>query len=243
MQMRRDLKPSTRNTYIKNINTLFIWLYKNHLINENNISRIEKGRESPPDLKPPSFEQINQTILHVGRRHHTTALERARNILMIDIFRFSGIRPCELLDMKNDAIFQEDGQWRMVVNGRKQKGRLRYYEVPSFIEHCYQNYMRIREEKGRWEDPLFVPMSSKEGWRMSGLQRLFSKMSKEMGFRMSAYSFRRFIASQMSRKGISREDLSRYLGHTRFTITDRYIARECYLTKSGTNMMKILYQQ
>jgi len=241
LQMRRGHKPSTRNTYIKNMNTYFIWLYKNHLIEQNNIARIEKGREAPPDVTGLSLEQVEAAVLHISRRHHCTELERARNILMVDIFRFSGIRPCELLSMKNEDLFQERGQWRMVINGRKQKGRLRYYEIPNFIVHSYQNYMRIREEKKRWETPLFVSMSSQEGWSNSGLQAFFKKISKELGFHITAYSFRRFIASQLSRTGVARDDLSRYLGHTRFTTTDRYIARECYLTQSGTDLMKNIY--
>lgn len=241
LQMRRGLKPSTRNTYIKNMNTYFIWLYKNHFIETNNVARIEKGRESPPDVKPLTLDQVETAVLHVARRHHCTELERARNILMVDIFRFSGIRPCELLGMKNDDIFQERGQWRMVINGRKQKGRLRYYEIPNFIVHAYQNYMRIRDEKRRWETPLFISMSSQEGWSVSGLQAFFKKISKEVGFHITAYGFRRFIASQLSRTGVARDDLSRYLGHTRFTTTDRYIARECYLTQSGTDLMKNIY--
>ena len=44
LQIERNHKASTRNTYIKALNTYFIWLYKNHFIQENNITRIEKGR-------------------------------------------------------------------------------------------------------------------------------------------------------------------------------------------------------
>ena len=85
-------------------------------------------------------------------------------------------------------------------------------------------------------------MSSRDGWKTSGLQQLFKSVSKEVGFRITAYGFRRFIASQLSQTGLARDDLSRYLGHTRFTTTDRYIARECYLTRKGTEKMKELYE-
>ena len=174
----------------------------------------------------------------MGTRPHSTAIERARNILMLDIFRFSGVRPCELLGMQNDDVFLENGKWKMLINGRKQKGRKRYYEIPRFLIYSYQNYMKLRDEKGRWEEPLFISMSSREGWKSSGLQNLFKKITKEIGFRVTAYGFRRFIASQLSRQGIQRDHLSRYMGHTRFTTTDIYIARECYLTNEGTNIMK-----
>ena len=242
LQIERQQKASTRNTYIKAMNTYFIWLYKNHFITENNVARIEKGRVAASDIDPLTLNQVEKVVVHIGSRRHTTAIERARNILMLDIFRFSGVRPCELLGMQNDDIFLENGMWKMLINGRKQKGRKRFYEIPSFIVYSYQNYMKMRDEAGRWEDPLFISMSSREGWKTSGLQNLFKKVSKEIGFRVTAYGFRRFIASQLSRQGIQRDHLSRYMGHTRFTTTDIYIARECYLTDKGTELMKQIYR-
>lgn len=50
LQMERNHKASTRNTYIKALNTFFIWLYKNHFITENNIARIEKGRVAATEI-------------------------------------------------------------------------------------------------------------------------------------------------------------------------------------------------
>jgi len=242
LQVQRGQKPSTRNNYIKNINTYFIWLFKNHLIEKNNLTRIEKGRECPVEIPPLTYEEIERFVLHVSTRHHCTALERARNILMIDIFRFSGIRPSELLAMENDAIYLVDGKWQMIINGRKQKGRIRYYDVPSFVVHSYQHYMKTRADNQRWEQPLFISMSSCEGWTIGGLQKFFQKTSFEIGVHVTAYGFRRFVASQLSKAGVARDDLSRYLGHTRFSTTDRYIERDCYLTRSGTNLMKQIYQ-
>lgn len=241
LQLQRKQKPSTRNTYIKNTNTYFAWLYKNFKIKENNIRLIEKGRENPPDMTPLTHGQVERTVTHVATRHHNTALERARNILLVDIFRFTGIRPCELLGLSVDSFLYEGGIWKLIVNGRKQKGRLRYYELPSFLVFSYKNYMGLREASARFEKPLFISMSSKDGWKTPGIQSFFKKISRELGFHVTAYGFRRYVASEMSRAGIERDNISRFLGHTRFTTTDRYIARECYLTKSGTDFMKRVY--
>ncbi len=242
LQLERRQKASTRNTYIKNCNTYFIWLFKNHIIKENNVARIEKGRVEAPDEKPLTLEQVEKITLHMYTRKHQNALQRARNILIVDIFRFSGIRPCELLGMANDAIFLEDGRWKMIINGRKQKGRKRYYEVPQFVVHSYQHYMRLRSDKERWETPLIISMTTREGLTTTGIQNLFKTVSKEIGFRVTAYGFRRFIATQLSKLGIKQQKLSRYLGHTRFTTSDLYVERECYLTQSGTDLMKQVYQ-
>ena len=153
------------------------------------------------------------------------------------MLRFSGIRPCELLDLTTDAIYRENGKWILAISGRKQHARVRYYECPKFIVDSFNRYMQIRTEYQRWETPLFVSMSNKEGWTTSGLQNFFKKISKELGFRVNAYGFRRFVATQMSQNGVARDDMSRFLGHTRFTTTDRYIERSCALTANATSVM------
>lgn len=163
-------------------------------------------------------------------RNHSCSLERARNILAIDLLRFTGLRPCELLDLTTSAIYRENGRWILAVHGRKQHARVRYYECPKFIIDSFKHYMALRADYSRWETPLFISMSNKEGWTVSGLQNFFKKLSRELGFRVNAYGFRRFVATAMSEKGVARDDMSRFLGHTRFTTTDLYIERHCRLT-------------
>jgi len=56
LQIERGQKASTRNSYIKAINTFFIWLYKNHHIDCNNVARIERGREVASDIPPLTLD-------------------------------------------------------------------------------------------------------------------------------------------------------------------------------------------
>jgi len=237
LQAERGFSLNSRRSYIKNLNTYFIWLYRNHHITENNIARIERGRERQKEIPPLKQSEVDRVIVHVSTRNHSCSLERARNKLVINILRFSGIRPCELLDLTTDAIYRENGKWVLAVSGRKQHARVRYYECPKFIIDSFNRYMQVRTEYQRWETPLFVSMSNKEGWTTSGLQNFFKKISKELGFRVNAYGFRRFVATQMNHNGVARDDMSRFLGHTRFTTTDRYIERSCALTANATSVM------
>ncbi len=240
LQEERNFSLNTRRSYIKNLNTYFIWLYRNHHISENNIARIERGRERQKEILPLTQSQVDRVIVHVFTRKHSCSLERARNNFAIDVLRFTGIRPCELLDMTTDAVYRENGKWVLAVQGRKQHARVRYYECPMFIVDGFKRFMKLRAEYGRWETSLFISMSNKEGWTTSGLQNFFKKISKEIGFRVNAYGFRRFVATQMSDRGVSRDDMSRYLGHTRFTTTDLYIERNCRLTANASAVMSAI---
>ncbi len=124
LQFERGFSLNTRKTYIKNLNTYFIWLYRNHLIEVNNVGRIERGRERAKEMPPLEKAQINQVLAHLATRRCSGALERVRNQLMVDILRFSGIRPCELLDLTTGAIYRDKSRWVLAVEGRKQHARV-----------------------------------------------------------------------------------------------------------------------
>lgn len=241
LQFERGFGLNTRKTYIKNLNTYFIWLYRNHIIEVNNVERIERGRERAKEMPCLQREQVDRVLAHLATRPHSTALERARNQLMVDLLRFSGIRPCELLDLTTGAIYREKGRWVLAVKGRKQHARVRYYQCPGFIVDGFKHYMALRTEQQRWEESLFISLSRRgEGLSVSGLQNLFKKLSRELGFRVNAYGFRRYVATQLSEKGVAREDMSRFLGHARFSTTDLYIERNCSLTANASAAMSAL---
>lgn len=237
LQAERRFGLNTRKTYIKNLNTYFIWLYRNHRIRENNVGRIERGRERQKEIPPLKRHEIDRVVVHVNTRKHSCSLERTRNILVVDILRFSGIRPCELLDLTTEAIYRKKGKWVFAVQGRKQHARVRYYQCPKFIVDNFKRYMSLRAEYGRWESSLIVSMSTREGWTVSGLQNFFKKISRELGFRVNAYGFRRFVATQLSENGVKRTHISRHLGHARFSTTDLYIERSCSLTADASAVM------
>ena len=86
---------------------------------------------------------------------------------------------------------------------------MRYYQCPGFIVDGFKRYMALRTEQQRWEESLFISLSRRgEGLSVSGLQNLFKKLSRELGFRANAYGFRRYVATQLSEKGVARRHVS-----------------------------------
>lgn len=241
LQFERGFGLNTRKTYIKNLNTYFIWLYRNHLIEVNNVGRIERGRERAKEMPPLEKAQINQVLARLATRRCSGALERVRNQLMVDILRFSGIRPCELLDLTTGAIYRDKSRWVLAVEGRKQHARVRYYTCSGFIVDGFKRYMDLRTDYERWDEALFISLSRRgEALTVAGLQNMFKKLSRELGFRVNAYGFRRYVATQLSQSGVDREDMSRFLGHARFSTTDLYIERNCSLTANASAAMAAL---
>lgn len=234
---KRGWSNATLNTYRKNTNTYFIWLEDMGYIAENNIKKVRKSKEEINEQYTLNEEQVKILMGHNSQRRQTM-LERWRNNLFIGLLIFTGARPCELLGLQcKDFKMMENGGFKLVIRGRKQKGRIRYYTLPSWIRDFYDMYLQKRQNIGREESNLFVSCSKRTGWTVKGMRSLFKRLSKEMGIKVSAYSVRRYVATKLNDEGQKLEDIANYLGHTRISTTKRYIERTCALTRDCGEVM------
>lgn len=231
-------KGTTFNTYLKNIKTYFIWLEKNDYIQDNKLKKIGRCKERYEE-QHVLFE--NDIKLIVGQLHtrRQTKFERVRNVFFIDMLRLTGARPCELLSMKVGDVRAQKGTFQVLINGRKQKGRARYYNMPSWARDsyiAYRDYRALLQDR-KDEESLFLSSSKKTGWTQKGMRNLFRRLSEELGLRVTAYAFRRFIATQLNDKGMLIDKIQDYLGHTRASTTKCYIARTGRLTQDGVDVL------
>lgn len=233
---------ATLNTYINKLVTYFRWLEDMGYVDSNEVSKVRKCKEEINEQYTLNDEQVNLTKLHIFKRRQTQ-LERWRNHLFLELMTFTGARPCEILGIQcRDISLQENvGKCRtgtrLVIRGKKQKGRPRYYWLPSRIRDALQMYIKIRQDFGREEANLFVSSSKRTGWTDKGMRALFKRLSKELGFKVTAYSIRRYVASKLNGAGMGLEDIANYLGHTRISTTKRYIERSCALTDKCAEVM------
>lgn len=243
LQEKRKFSNSTRNTYIKNLNTYFIWLEKNEYIFENKIRKVQKSTEKHKEQPVLTESQIDAVVNHIYSKEYDNELIRYRNLLFVDLLRYTGARPCELLGMTRNCIYREGYRnWIIKIDGHKQKGRIRYYPCPTFIQDSYLTYIDALSRYDRMEVNLFVSISSFGGWTANGLKVFFKRLSEDLGFLVNSYGFRRFVATRLDRERVDIKDISRYLGHTRVTTTERYIERSCALTKNAGGTMAHIWE-
>ena len=232
----RKISNVTYNTYLKNLNTYTMWLKKKKLISENNIPNVDKHTEEINEQYTLTKDRVKEIVAHVHERRQTR-LQRLRNVFFIDLIRFTGARPCELLNLECISIREEKGTYILVIQGRKQKGRLRYYRFPSWLRDSYDAYMDYRATIRPDETFVFISSSKQGRWTEKGMRGLFRKLSEELGYKVTAYAFRRFVATYLNEQGKDLKHIQNYLGHSRVTTTQRYIERSCSLTDICANTM------
>lgn len=228
---------STFNTHRKRLNTYFSWLRKKGYIAENNIQNIEKRKEDLCEQLTLKENQVKEIRTHIWTRRQNNRFERWRNFFFFDVLLLTGARPCELESMQVKDIQKDGESYKIVIQGCKQKGRVRFYRMPSALRDTYESYNRIKQGLGRAEPYLFCSQSKRTGFGYKGITGLFKRLSKELGFRITAYSVRRFVATQLYLAGVPLKDIQQHMGHTRLSTTLRYVEHTCALTNRGTEEM------
>jgi site-specific recombinase XerD len=222
---------SSLNSYRGKIGTYFRWLEDMAYIESNEVKRVRKSKDEINEQYTLSHEQVQALRLHMVSRRQTK-LDRWRNVLFVDLMIFTGARPCELLQLQCRDIVKDGSGYKLIIQGRKQKGRPRPYYLPSHIRDTYEMYVKVRQDLNREESNLFISQSKRTGWTEKGMRGIFKRLSKELGFKVIGYSMRRYTATKLYSEGMSLENIANYLGHTRISTTKRYIERSCFLTEA-----------
>lgn len=232
----RNWQDETFNTYKKNLNSYFIWLENKDVIEKNNIRRISKCSKKVNEQYTLTEEQMSALVPHLQSRRQTR-LERWRNLLFVGLMLQTAARPCELLQLEIDSIRTHTDGYKVIIKGRKQKGRPRYYRLNSEMRDIYEMYLKVRDGCKREERCLFVSSSKLTGWTDKGMRGLFKKLSKELKFKVTGYSIRRGVATLLKKKGIHETDIMHHLGHNRLSTTQSYITSSCYLTDDNIDKL------
>lgn len=61
------------------------------------------------------------------------------------------------------------------------------------------------------------------GWTSSGVQQVCKRLSVRAGFKVTAYMFRRLVATTLFENKVPLQDIQQHLGHTRASTTLRYV--------------------
>ncbi|WP_298008903.1 tyrosine-type recombinase/integrase [uncultured Anaerolinea sp.] len=199
-------KPWTLNGYGRAIRTLVRFWYREGYLSKS----IEVPVPSVPKQKLPvlSTDQI-RTILSV-----CTLKERVIFTFMLD----SGLRRQEVCNLNIGDINLRTGVIR-VVQGKGKKDRIAVIGMNT--QKLMSEYLKklpcVSEDT-----PLFTSALG-ERFTGDGLQSFFERLSKKVGFKVTAHMVRRTFATLCLRLGMDMVSLQTLLGHSSLETTRRYI--------------------
>ena len=189
------------------LSAYFNWLQRENLIDKNPVSNLGT-------VKVAKREKKTLTDIELARLNNSC--ETVRDKAIINFLASTGCRISEMTDLNRDQIRFDSLE--CVVHGKGNKERVVYL---SPVAGMYlKEYIASREDD---EEALFMGQR-KERLQPGGVRIMLKTLAKKAGVEnVHPHKFRRTLATELSRKGMSIQEVARILGHDKIDTTMKYV--------------------
>jgi len=170
---------NAKHSYFRAIRAFCNWSYKEGLLKENPIDRVDTpivAKKLLPSITP---EQFNLLL---------TATDKLRDKCIVSLLFDSGLRLSEICNIEPTNIDWDSNILKVVVKGNR--------EAKAVFTPKTAMLLREWLSKDGHGETLF-------SIKPRGIQDMLSKLSAKVGFPCNAHSFRRGFACNLHRKGLS----------------------------------------
>lgn len=224
-------KASTINTCLRNLKGWFKFLVSEEIIGSNPFDRVEALKEEKTVMRTYSVDIMGKVLEQFWAKDFNTE----RNKLIVITLVETGIRVSELCNILMEDIM--DNSIRIHGKGNK----VRYVPITEALGEQLTIYMKKRTEylNGEECDNLFVSKFRKALTRTGVNQLMTDKIFKGIdvdGIPVTVHNFRRFYAQNML-DNVDVYTVSRLMGHTNITTTERYLrgTEDAKIVERGMN--------
>lgn len=201
-----------KDTYLRNVrnylSALFNWLFSKKLITNNPMNGI-----SPIKIDKTIKEAFSSVELEKLRR----ATKTTRDLAIVELLYASGMRVSEMEAMNRSDIDLVNKAVKVYGKG----GKERWVYINDTAAYYVDAYLRSRTDN---DFALFVGLR-KPYTRLdvSAIQRMLRELGERTGIKkVHPHRFRRTLATDLLRKGMTIEEVSMILGHEKIDTTMGY---------------------
>jgi len=210
--------PRTLLNFMQAIKSFCTFLVKRGFLINNPFDKIERPKLSK---KLPEFldEEESRELLKVciGLKQYYKSRWR-RDIAIIALFLFTGIRRKELLNLKLQDLNLDKGYIRVFS-----KNKERIVPLNETARDFLSDYLKVRPK--RTVDNLFVSTNRKNGaLTEQGLGDLFRDLRKKVKFKkkLCPQVLRHTFCTLMLRNGVNLRDIQLLVGHSDISTTAKF---------------------
>ena len=227
MLQERGAKPQYINDQLKAFKVLFRYLYEEGYTDSILTERIKNVKQPKTIIKTFTEQEVKKLTEYYSG--HT--FMEVRNRLMLMTFFDTGIRVSELIDLKLSQVKDE----YILIHGKGDKERV----VPKspLLNKWMFKYLNTRKNFFAYRRVPENVFLSRNGRPMTteAIHRVIKIAGKAVGvsrdIRVSPHTCRHTFAQMQLKNGLDLYSLSRLMGHSNISITQRYLEglRDFYL--------------
>jgi len=218
---RTGIKASTIQTYGRRLKCFFDWLVVKELLERNPIELNDLPRPTYDDKRALEKQQIERIMVAVLQNSKNTFLKQ-RNLAIINLLLFSGIRRGEMLGIKVTDI--DFGKGVLRVNGATSKSkRDRYIPLHRVVLQSIDEYMEVRQQRKSRCEYLWVSDTRDEKFTEHGLKHLVKRIVELSGVKFHVHRFRHSFACALAKDKNNVVLIQRLMGHSDLRSTQTYL--------------------
>ena len=213
----------TLKVYFDTIKSYFNYLYRDKIIDDNIVSRIEAPKVEHKEIQAFNRFEVD-TILNAFDRNDFLGF---RNYTMVCIFFATGMRREELAKLYITSINFEVNIIKVIGKGRK----IRNIPLSQTLRKLLIKYLKRRaeyvDEHRLFKSPYLIINKDGEQLGVSTISAIISKVGKVeniTGVRVSPHTFRHTFAKFFLLNGGDLFSLQKILGHSDIEMTKQYVA-------------------
>lgn len=204
----RGYKNSSLENQRAYLSAFYKWLVKEEYLQKNPVDKVPTIKYLKKDRFP--FTEVELDAMRQGCKN---VKQRA----ILEMLLYTGVRASELCNLNVDDIDLEN-RIAYVINGKGGKNRRVYFN--HIVAKYYKEYLNTRRDS---DNAAFVSKLKKR-LTTSGLRSILKTIESRSGVsNVHPHRFRRTLATNLSERGMSLNEIKVILGHANINTTMLYI--------------------
>lgn len=221
-------KPATINKYIAALKVFFAFLLEKGIVKDNPMTRIKIEKvdysSSADKTKWLTKEEQDRFISYV--QLESNEFKRLRNLAIIDLMLYSGLRVHEVASLEIVDIKAKDGDFEVII--REGKGN-KYASVLLVQKHAknlrkWLKFRKSHEKKMYKESPQLFVSERSPFLSERGIQKMLTKYAKLANMEhITPHRFRHSFCKNLANAGTPIEIIRRLARHESIQTTAIYV--------------------
>ena len=217
---RSGVKKSTIKTQWSKLNSFFSWLEVKRHISENPLKNIKSPHpiyDDPQSLEDKEIHKIYTSII----LHSSNQLMLRRDIMMVSILLYCGLRKNELISLRIPDLDLHKREITIRAETSKSTSRRTLKLHPTLILHL-KDYLKERKALGLKTEHLIVANRGDSGLTREGVNHWVKSLIKKSGVRFHLHRFRHTFACKLAEADVHPFKIQKMMGHTSLIMTLKY---------------------
>jgi integrase/recombinase XerC len=181
----------------------------------------------PPKAAPPLPRALTRSaaekLMHHARNYPwPSSFEKHRNLAVLGLMLFAGLRRGEVLRLTMDDVDLDAGTIRIVRGKGKHGGKDRTAYPSPQLGHILSDYLVARRRARKTHAGFISSADGNRGIGEKTIRRLFHLLSRELEFHVTPHMLRHTYATLLRQSGVADRVAQELLGHSSLTMLQRY---------------------